>query len=296
MLADETRRLRSAIAGLYDRFRRGRLTADDLFVPGGTDGKSDASWMRDAIAKRRDLQPDACVFKHFNEGDGAILDIGAHWGYTALAMRLSGTDCRIVSIDASDLNNDCLDELKLWDQSYDYFIQALGERSETSNLYTPTVNGLLITGLTNVNGDVLTEHHGDFLASLLGSHIPVASEYRVQLVRQSVTLQSLDAVIAAQPFRFPMGKVTAVKLDVEDYEIKVLRGAARLFNRDRPFVMIEGANRAPEVVEILTDFGYLFADRAGDQVVLSSSMSEEVNGFWLHRDRADEYRAGGLLV
>jgi FkbM family methyltransferase len=297
-LERERGRLRSEIARVYKRFRERRLKAVDTVEPSDSEGRSSASWMADAIAKRTDLQPDACVFRHLRREDGTILDIGAHWGYTALAMRLTGTDCQVVSIEASEGHRECLDELRRWDADYDYLIQALGEDETVHELYTPVVNGQHITGLTNVDGKLLDDEHGDFLATLVGKHIPVARKYKVQLACLRVPLRPLDKVVNERPFRFPFDRIAAVKLDVEGYEMQVLRGAHAAIARDRPLIMMEmeGGNRSRQMVELMDALGYLYGDRQGDQVRLHADRSRELNGYWVHRDRVGEYRTRGLVA
>jgi FkbM family methyltransferase len=294
-LAAEEQKLLAAVIALYDRFRSGVLRDGDVIEP-GLEGKSDRRWMAHAIADKSDLQPDACVFGHFRREHGTILDIGAHWGYTALAMRLSGTDCPIISIEASSMHEECLDELRSWDIGYDFVIQPLGSSSQERSLYTPVVNGFPITGLTNVDGDIFDDHHARHLASIIGTYIPAAPGYRVQLACQPVSLRPLDEVLATGQFRISTSSIAAIKLDVENHEIQVLNGAMKTLAEHRPFLMIEGGNRHSGVVNLLHELGYLYAERQDDVVRLHSGFSQAVNGYWIHESRLDFCSRVGLLA
>ena len=288
----EEQRLLSEIKALYARFHAGDLKPIDLVGP---DRESPREWMATAIQNRADHQPDASVFRHFRREQGTILDIGAHWGYTALAMRLTGTDCPIASIEASVTNRANLDALRSWDAQYDFLIQALGDSKSSHALYTPVVNGIYISGLTNIDGDIFNDHHARHLASIIGTYIPYSAEYNVQLSRVEIATDTLDAVLQSHRFRIPTEKIAAIKLDVEHHELQVLAGARQTL-RSRPFLMIEGGNRSASIARVLGEEGYVYADRDGDRVRLNDAMSPEVNGYWLHRERLAEYRQMGLLA
>ena len=59
--------------------------------------------------------------------------------------------------------------------------------------------------------------------------------------------------------------------------------------------MIEGANRDADVLSRMTELGFCFADYRDGGLAVSTTMSMNVNGFFLHQSRLDEYRSAGLL-
>ncbi len=88
-----------------------------------------------------------------------------------------------------------------------FFNVALGEAGETILLY----------------GDILNHRFGQ-------SSVAVGN----QLVRpeaRHVSTRALD--------EFELGKITLIKMDVEGWELKVLKGAARTLNRYRPVIVLE---------------------------------------------------------
>jgi FkbM family methyltransferase len=76
---------------------------------------------------------------------------------------------------------------------------------------------------------------------------------------EEVRIKALDEVIADEPLMVDM-----IKIDVEGYELKVLRGAVETINRCRPKLFIEldddnlrsNGDSASELVRLLTDFDY----------------------------------------
>ncbi len=61
------------------------------------------------------------------------------------------------------------------------------------------------------------------------------------------------------------GGTIAMKIDVEGYELEVLAGAAALLSRNRGYAQIEGHGdeRAAEITELMTGYGWAFVDRYG---------------------------------
>ena len=126
-LGDDNRSaLKAAIMEVYERFATRALRADDT-VPWPAEAASARHWMTHAYASKKSYEDDAVVFAKFHRDMGAILDIGAHWGYTALSIRRFGSNCPIISFEASDSHAECLDEFRKLDSNYDFLVCALGE-------------------------------------------------------------------------------------------------------------------------------------------------------------------------
>jgi FkbM family methyltransferase len=70
-----------------------------------------------------------------------------------------------------------------------------------------------------------------------------------------------DAAYAVDVVRFDdrvrlSGRTLAIKIDVEHYECKVLRGMERTLRENRCIVLVESHEKADEVTSIMTGFGY----------------------------------------
>jgi FkbM family methyltransferase len=295
-------KLRNDIKGAYARLHTGKLTSADVmslsdievgdiaYIVGSAD------YLRQQYEDGCDLQPDVVVFGGFSKDDGVIFDIGAHWGYSAVCLRQSGTDCQIVSFEPMGYNWPSLEELKrLESGSYDYVMCALSNQAETIKLYSPAVNGRPITGL-NSEGESFNDSQIEHILDLVGTFIPEAAELKFNLLQTEIAAYRLDDLLMADFTKVDVHKVAAIKLDVEGHERAVLDGSLAMFERDRPFAMIEGGNRDQPVVEFLTGLGYEYGERSGKQVVPTSEISSAVNGYWFHKDRRAEYESKGILA
>jgi FkbM family methyltransferase len=295
-------KLRSDILATYGRLHRHELEKDDVMSLDDLDPVDLPSiigyvdFLRLQYETFCDLQPDAVVFKGFKKTDGAILDIGAHWGYSAVCIRQSGTDCDIVSFEPMGYNWSSLEELKrLEGGSYDYVMCALSSVAETINLYSPAVNGRPIVGLNSIEGESFNEGQAEHILNLVGTFIPKAAKLNFKLLETEIAAYRLDDMLQSSFTEIDISRIAAIKIDVEGHERAVLEGARATFERDRPFVMVEEGNRDHPVAEFLESFGYEYGEREGVVVVPTNEKSSADNGFWFHADRADEYRSAGIL-
>jgi FkbM family methyltransferase len=290
-----------AIMEVYDRLARNQLRDSDVVPANAVRYSTPRRYIRSFASSRVVYEDDARILAPFRKSMGAILDIGAHWGYMALSFRHAGSDCPIVSFEPMEAHHGCLDELRRLDGNYDFAPIGLGENEARVTLYGPVVNGRPIMGLNSIGGRIFNEHHMRHLVSLLGAEIPEAASYDFRLCATPLTTKRLDDVLASKrffvlpPFLVDTGRIAVLKLDVEGHEPSVLRGAEGTIARDRPFVMVESGNRNPAVADLLTRHGYTYAEREGDRLVPVHIHTEAANGFWLHASKTAEYRAMGLL-
>jgi FkbM family methyltransferase len=300
--AKQLDKLREDIKGAYGRLHKGELNPDDTMSLSDVE-VGDISYivgnpavLRQQYEEGCDLQPDAIVFGGFSREDGVILDIGAHWGYSAVCIRQSGTNCQILSFEPMGYNWPSLEELKVLDGgSYDYVMCALSDQAETIKLYSPAVNGRPITGL-NSEGESFNDLQIEHILSLVGTYISDAKELNFRLLETEIAAYRLDDMLASDFTKVVLDKVAAIKLDVEGHERAVLDGSRAMFERDRPFIMVEEGNRNTPVAEFLTSFGYEYGERLGSIVVPTTEISAVVNGYWFHADRISEYQAKGIIA
>jgi FkbM family methyltransferase len=308
------------IRELFERLETNSLREGDLADSIEISVMTPPSHLRTHFKAGIVTEEDARIFTKFSPEMGIILDLGAHWGYMASSIRLSGTKCNILSVEAMSEHKQCLQAFKSMDPvGYDFRIAALSDKPGIITLYGPVVNGRPIYGLNSVGGAIFKDWYVEFLVSIVDEHIAKAnehklqfwttkiknaignhsanvSEYRFQLLPTKIKSETLDSLLTANKFIFDTGKVAAIKVDVEGHEPQVLRGAHRTIEKNLPFILVEGGNRVPAVVEFLSAIGYLYARRIGDQIVESHGMDSEANGYWFHPERADEYKKMSLLI
>jgi hypothetical protein len=312
--------LHTQIKELFERLETNSLREDDLANSIEISVVTPPSHLRAHFKAGIITEEDARIFTRFAPEMGIILDLGAHWGYMASSIRLSGTKCNILSVEAMSEHKQCLQAFKAMDPvGFDFRITALSNKPGIVTLYGPVVNGHPIYGLNSVGGTIFKDWYVKFLLSIVEEHITKSNEHKFQfwtkkiknaigsqsaklneckfqLLPTKIKSETLDSLLSANNFRFDAGKVAAIKVDVEGHESQVLRGAHKTIEKNLPFVLVEGGNRVPAVVEFLSTKGYRYARRIGNQIVESHGIGSEINGYWFHPERADEYKKIELLV
>jgi FkbM family methyltransferase len=295
--------VRLEVMALYDRLHSNQLQDGDIIHQEDVPVADlpwligNADWIRKIFEEKQghQVQPDVVVFGGFRSNDGAILDIGAHWGYSAVALRESGTDCEILSFEPLAFNWPSLEELKSLDPDYDFVMCALTDVAGELHLYSPAVNGRIFSGLNSADGVSFTESQAEHIVGRLDEMVPDAQHFVVQLLETTVGAYRLDDMVLADFTHVKLNKIAAVKIDVEGHEINVLRGATRVFDRDRPFVMIEAGNRDPEVTAFFTERDYAYGERVDHKVVPMEGQSNADNGYWFAKEKEAQYIASGII-
>lgn len=250
------------------------------------------------------------IFRAF-PADKIVLDVGAHWGYSVIAMRHQGCQSRIFSVEAMQSNAAALNMIKSLDNGrYDWFNVAAGAEEGTLNFYIPMLNGAPVTGLSST-GATLDDFFADHLASLVTSYPPPAPApaeaaggeassapqeplaSTVQLIRNKVQATRLDTLLRANGDL--QKDVVAVKMDVEGHESFALRGAEKLFTEQKPMLMLEEANRNDRVTAVMMGYGYFHCERHDGKMVPHLAYSTANDGYWVHPDRVEGYRKLGIF-
>ncbi len=288
-------KLRDDIACLYARCAAGVLRTDDIVV-------LPCEWLDvppesidDILNKRAVVEPDIAPFRHFGRGDGVILDVGAHWGYTAASMRLAGVSSPIFSFEAIGAHRACLERLRQLDTSYDFFIGALSDKEATVDLWCPVVNGIPITGINSIGGKALTQWHVDVAVRAARAGLPQATDFEAKLGRTTLTSRPLSAILREEVFRFEIDKIAAMKIDVEGHEAEVIRGAREMIVQDRPLLIIEGAKRGGPVFQEVVSLGYLPAKRQGDQLEYCEDRHVANNYYFYHASQVPRLQEIGVI-
>ncbi len=173
----------------------------------------------------------ALIRRHLRPGM-TFIDVGANKGdFTILAARLAGLSGMVISIEPEPENHSIL------------------QRSIELNGYTNI--RVLQVALSDRDGTASLQ-----IGSTSGAHT-LAPEFN-GLRTVAVTTRTLDAVVAEQQLRC----VDMIKIDVQEWEIEVLRGAAETLRAHPRIVLLLDLPRHSEkrraIGEYLAPFGFTY--------------------------------------
>jgi FkbM family methyltransferase len=291
-------RLRQLIGTVITRyFIKGDRSAETSIDYTDIEIDSNPDWIPELMARTGVSEPEFAIFKYFSNDDGVILDIGANFGYAAASMWAAGATSKILSFEPNPWHEPCLQRIKeLRGHLFDHVGIGLGSRAGDTRFVIPVIEGIGISALGSAAIEMETDWTipENVLRHMMQDH-PDLDAPGLRFTEVTWRIERLDDVLANREFEVDVADITAMKIDVEGFEAEVLRGAIQTLRKHTPLIMIEGANRNPAVVDCLSPIGYVYAEFSDDVLVLSDQQSSRVNGFFLHGDRLDHYRAIGLL-
>lgn len=298
-MTEVAKHLVDAAKALYRKVHAGTLAGEDILLLKDANFISKESYLASIYTDKRlffetfsEFSRPYGIFRIFPE-DSTLLDVGADWGYSALAMRHQGAIAKIVSVEALVPNTRELNVLKILENGrYDFVQAAVTQEPAELTFYIPAVNGVPVTGLNSTGGTL-----DDYLAEMFAGF---AQRYpakpgqpdRLQIVVLKVAGMPLDRIAANLGLA---DTVQAIKMDVEGHEASALRGARGLLGQQHPLIMIEGANRDPGVVDELSSLGYAHYDQIDGKLYSQEARSAFNDGYWLHPRHLEFYRQSGIV-
>lgn len=164
---------------------------------------------------------------------GSVIDVGASTGIWTGQCREFFPDARYFLIDPLPRNEPRLAALAANDPKIDYWAGALGAQAGTTGFFD----------------------HGDQSSALPSSSFPGT--------QIDVPMQTLDAVLAGRDLPAPL----LIKVDVQGFEMQVLRGATETLARTGMLLVevnflepYEGGALAHEVIALLGGHGFRIVD------------------------------------
>jgi FkbM family methyltransferase len=200
-------------------------------------------------------------FRHFLTmipDEGIILDIGANIGITTVPLGLRKINAKIYSFEPMPENVKALRRsvgyFKL--QNVEVFETALGDTSGEVTMITPVINSVKMQGLSHIKSPENPSN---------------GSEINVQ-VQKLDDMPELSSAI----------NISAIKIDVENFEYYVLKGAEKLLAKHKPIIYCElwKNEKRDLTIELLKNLGYdLKIYNNGN--LIDPDQSDTINFFFL---------------
>ncbi len=179
--------------------------------------------------------------------NGIILDLGANIGIMTTYMATYRSNAKVFSFEPIPQNIATLKRIiKLFDlKNVEIFGVALGDSNGEVRMVMPVINDVRMQGLCHVANDTTGVDDG---------------------MLYSVPLKRLDDMPELNTIGM---KISAIKIDVENFEYCVLSGAKNLLTRHRPVIYSElWENEVrTKTISMLSDIGYEVRIAEGDKLV-----------------------------
>lgn len=217
---------------------------------------------------------ESTVLSSLAKGSRVIFDVGANVGWYAIQFsRAAGASARVFCFEpvpathAKLARNVRLNGLESRIRLFDF---GLGERAGTAEFFLPSVSGSAAASARNLHPEE-------------------------QVAQLTVRLDVLDDFVA----REAIDRVDLIKCDVEGAELYVLRGAARVIERDKPAIFLEMLRKwarqfdyhPNDVVRLLAQSGYrcwAVGENSVREIDAVNEDTPETNYVFLHSSHQDE--------
>jgi FkbM family methyltransferase len=228
-------------------------------------------------------EEDFAIFRHLSGPDEVFVDLGANIGNSVVSFRLLNRAAPIVSFEPGFWLEPALRWLADHDPAMRYHLCGLGERNERVRFFVPALDRRPDFYLASMVATRFVEPRLSHVLALMAAR----PGQRFAVCEVEVQVARLDEFGLAP---------TIIKVDVEDWEPEALHGAAATVRAHRPLILVEGANRRPEIVTFFREQEYRFCVRVGDRLRSAAGPTDASNGFYVAAERSGEYRERGLLA
>jgi FkbM family methyltransferase len=176
------------------------------------------AWFKVKTLHNDKREKDFFVFLSMLPADGIVLDIGANLGFLAAHISEKVSKGKVIAFEPMPDNLDALSFVirKFNLKNVEVQACALGDADGEAEMVLPVEGAARQQGLSHIVHSDLKDHN--------------------EGIRFKVPLKQLDSI----PELFAEGvKVTGIKMDVENFEQFVFRGAQKLLKLHRPLVYVE---------------------------------------------------------
>jgi FkbM family methyltransferase len=196
-------------------------------------------------------------FAEFIEAGDTVVEVGGHIGYISTYLsKLVGPEGALYVLEPGENN---LPYLKRNTRSCpNVTIVEKGAADKDGEL------AFYLENLTGQNNSFVKDY------PVLWANAQSA-EFKPDIVEKSVSVVTIDGFIEARSL-----KPSFIKIDVEGFELQVLRGMSATLSAIKPGLMVEVTQNPGEVFDLLGEKGYLCFDRARDIVRDAAGMRDNI--------------------
>jgi len=286
------------IRHVLDQYFRQGNRSPEIVTPAGQTPIIDGNpaWIDDLLKRGEVHDEDYRVFSAFRDPETTILDLGAHFGYSAASIWSTGAASHVISFEMNPGFELCLQRIaQLRPGRYDYCISGLSDSPGSLPFAIPVLNGRCVGALATAAIAPDIDHFAKVLADYFEKYFSTQplDSFLIQVFMSPVA--RLDDLLATHRFSVPTDKIVAVKVDTEGLEGQVLAGARALLISQKPLILAECGHANSRLCQQLLELGYVYAQREANQLRIISAPASAINGFFLHPAHAGEYRRIGLL-
>jgi len=210
-------------------------------------------------------EKDFFLFLSMLPEEGTVLDIGANLGFLTYYLAKRVRRGRVIAFEPMPDNLQALrftiSHFRLQNVAVEPC--ALGDRNGDANMVLPMFGASMEQGLVHVVHELLTDNNDG--------------------IRFTVELRRLDDVASVSR---PGTVITGIKMDVENFEQFVLRGARQLIERHQPLIYIELMNNdnRRRCFELAAELGYTVKVHVDGRLVEydESRHADRINMFMVH--------------
>lgn len=172
------------------------------------------------------------------ESDEIFVDIGANRGESMLStLLMTKENVRIVGFEPNKIVYDKLNRFLGDVDRVQIHNMGLSDQASTQDLYIPFYGQWMFDGLSSFD----LEEASDWLRTRMWNY----KEKHLHIHKKKCELGTLDS------FSF---KPCFIKIDVQGFELQVLKGGEETLKEYKPILLIEAIT--PEIMNYLSDFGY----------------------------------------
>lgn len=288
--------LQKVIDDLFFRLHNLSLLESDLIEAAAVNAHIHAETVDSWIKSKSIMEPDILPFRHLDDPETVILDIGAHLGYTAASFRNLPMQNFIHSFEPMTIYNPMLDRLKQLDPKYSFSNIACSNKSAVLDAYNLVINSQLVGGTTSIEGKTFESWLSEYLITRLGENwLPISKIYDAKLLHVRFNAERLDDCIfnPDAKWQYRDRRIGGVKIDVEGHEREAVLGCERLFREYMPLLMVE-ANDIANMTELMSKFAYAPYEKVDDKI--RPLQGHHYNVYYVHKDMEEHYRKIGLIV